>query len=102
MGCPFESGGFGYELTWRGEGEHGGSFLLGLSAADSTMNNPGTSYDVNRSGVTGARSGFGRGLVGGQSDPGRPETNGTQASDSGRHPTLVAVTWRRAAIAADT
>jgi len=25
----FESGGFGYELTWRGEGEHGGSFLLG-------------------------------------------------------------------------
>jgi DNA primase len=88
----FDTGGFGYELTWRGEGETGGAFLLGLSPADGTVNDSSTGYDANRSGVTGDRSAPGRGLVGPQSAGGRVEPNGTQASDSGRHPTLIAVT----------
>jgi hypothetical protein len=74
----FESGGFGYELTWRGEGETGGTFLLGLSPVDGTVTTSSTSYDTNRSGPEGDRSAPGRGLVGGQSGPGRTEANSSQ------------------------
>ena len=92
----FETGGFGYELTWRGEGEQNGQpFLVGLSdpgaVADSTGRGD-TGYDAARSGVTPPRSGPGRPPVGGQSGPGHDKPSGAQASVSGRHPTLVAVT----------
>jgi len=91
----FESGGFGYELTWRGEGEHGAPFLLGLSPADGTVNNSSTgspnAYDTTRSGPEAARSGPGRPPVGPWSAPGHEADGGTQASGSGHHPTLAAV-----------
>ena len=44
----FESGGFGYELTWRGEGEQGGQpFLVGLTdlAALPATGAPRCGYD---------------------------------------------------------
>ena len=44
----FESGGFGYELTWRGEGETGAPFMVGLSDPAGVGENTG--YDTDRSG----------------------------------------------------
>jgi hypothetical protein len=82
-----ESGGYCYELAWRGEGHEGQPFLVGLS-------DPGTlatGYEADRSGMTGDRSGPGRPPVGGRSGAGHDGANGSQASVSGRHPTLVAV-----------
>lgn len=95
----FESGGFGYELTWRGEGKTGGNgeggqpFLVGLTDP-TTLPATGTStgYDADRSGPDGDWSGSGRPPVGGQSGAGHGDADGLQASGSGRHPTLIAVT----------
>lgn len=86
-----ESGGFAYELAWRGEGTgstEGQPFLVGLSDP-STLT---TAYDADRSGVTPGQSGSGRPPVGGWSGPGRDDAGGSQASVSGRHPTLTGVT----------
>jgi DNA primase len=85
-----ESGGFGYELTWRGEGEQGAPFMVGLT--DPTTIGASTGYDPDRSGLDEGRSGSGRPPVGPQSGAGHPDTNSTQASGSGRHPALVALT----------
>ena len=91
-----DSGAYTYELTWRGEGTHGGPFLAGLTDT-ATLTTPPTltgsdaipvvpasqdavsyTYDANRSGQNGdrsgqntSRSGGGRGPVGGWSAPGR-------------------------------
>jgi hypothetical protein len=84
-----DTGAYTYELTWRGEGTHGGPFLAGLTDP-STLTGPVvdavspvvlmdlTPYDGNRSGQNGSRSGQngsrsggGRVPVGGWSAPGR-------------------------------
>ena len=79
-----ESGTFTYELAWRPPVRDGagvtveGRFLVGLTDPAMLTAGSGTSYDTNRSGQEGARSGvegswsaLGRGLVGGWSAPGR-------------------------------
>jgi hypothetical protein len=77
------SGGFVYELLWRGEGQTGQPFLTGLagltdlSAAESS---PG--YDSDRSGQQGVRSGPGRGPVGGWSGSGRAAVSAVAGPDS--------------------
>jgi DNA primase catalytic core len=63
----FESGGFGYELTWRGEGEQGAPFMVGLTQPDQLTAAHG--YPADRSRSQAARSGSGRGPVGAQSPP---------------------------------
>jgi DNA primase len=65
---------FEYELVYRGEGEEGDRFMLGLIDADELQNGPGKqAYDFERSGVNGHRAGSGRPLVGGQAGGGRGE-----------------------------
>ncbi|MDV3220469.1 hypothetical protein, partial [Intrasporangium sp.] len=58
-------GAFTYELTWRGEGEHGQPFLAGLTDPASLT------YDGNRSAPQAGRSGAGRPPVGARSATGR-------------------------------
>lgn len=65
---------FEYELVYRGEGEEGDRFMLGLLDADELQKEPGKqAYDVERSGENGHRAGSGRPLVGGWSGDGRSE-----------------------------
>jgi hypothetical protein len=81
-----DTGAYTYELTWRGEGTHGGPFLAGLTdpatltekltgevvdAESAVILMDSTLYDTNRSGQNAPRSGGGRGPVGGWSAPGR-------------------------------
>ena len=65
--------GFEYELLYTGEGEDGGRFLMGLADLQ------GHDYDGQRSGQSATRSAPGRGAVGGQSAPGRPEADAREA-----------------------
>jgi DNA primase len=71
-----ESGGFAYELAWRGEGHEGQPFLVGLTDPATVTT---TGYDGNRSGPDEARSAPGCPPVGGWSEGGRHDGNGTQA-----------------------
>ncbi|WP_460827914.1 hypothetical protein [Nostocoides australiense] len=95
-----ESGSYTYELAWRPavttqngaepgvvDGAHG-RFLVGLTdpttLTETLTEGAGTTYDGNRSGPQGARSGSqpswsgaGRPPVGGWSGPGRPTVNGS-------------------------
>ncbi|MGH9004291.1 MAG: hypothetical protein ACRDYV_14295, partial [Acidimicrobiia bacterium] len=61
-------GGLVYELAWAGQGRQGERFLVGLTDPAAL---PGHADDADRSGRNGARSGPGRGPVGGWSAPGR-------------------------------
>ena len=82
-----ETGAFTYELTWRGEGQHGEPFLPGLT--DPTTLKPPTAqgYDGNRSGLNGDRSGAGRPPVGARSAGGRDSVTDTaQGADLREHP----------------
>ena len=63
-----------YELLYRGEGEGGGRFLLGLLGVEELRKKAhGPTYDVERAGVNGHRAGSGRGSVGPRSGGGRGE-----------------------------
>jgi hypothetical protein len=62
-----ETGGFVYELAWRGEGAHGQPFLVGLTHPDQPT--PAASYDPGRSGQSEPWSVAGRGSVGRRSGP---------------------------------
>jgi hypothetical protein len=73
-----DSGAYGYELTWRGEGTTGGPFLAGLTDPTTLRQPPTPTYDGNRSGLQGERSAPGRPPVGGWSAPGRTPTNTTK------------------------
>ena len=76
-----DNGTYTYECAWRGEdADHGGRFLVGLTdpkTLPDEAGSPRTTYDTNRSGVNGSRSGGGRPLVGGWSGPGRTPTTGS-------------------------
>jgi len=73
-----DSGAYGYELTWRGEGTSGGPFLAGLTDPTTLRQPPAPNYDGDRSGPQGERSAPGRPPVGGWSAPGRTPTNTTE------------------------
>jgi hypothetical protein len=95
-----ERGGFAYELSWRGEGGDGTSFLPGLidPATLTTTTNPATgptpgpgsgpapgrTYDGSRSGPGASRPGSGRPPVGGRSGPGRTVPEGSSVQADGR------------------
>lgn len=75
-----------YELLYRGEGDDGNAFMMGLidpktlqsaDVPDSALPPASMqSYDANRSGQNDDRSGSGRPAVGGQSGAGRGQQNG--------------------------
>ena len=85
-----EHGAHVYELAWDGQGADGSRFVIGLT--DPTTLTPATltDYDRPRSGVTGMRSGSGRGPVGARSGSGRGGrgTGSGQVSD-GEEPLVV-------------
>lgn len=70
-----DSGAYGYELTWRGEGTSGGPFLAGLTDPTTLRQPPTPTYDGDRSGPQGERSAPGRPPVGGWSAPGQIPTD---------------------------
>jgi hypothetical protein len=80
-------GAFTYELTWRGEGEHGEPFLPGLiDPATLRPVGPAQGYDGDRSGLNGGRSGAGRPPVGARSATGRDSvTEDAQGADQRKH-----------------
>jgi DNA primase len=63
-----DSGAYGYELTWRGEGTSGGPFLAGLTDPTTLKHPTAPAYDGDRSGLQGDRSA----PVGPRSGGGRP------------------------------
>ena len=71
--------GFVYELAWAGEGVDGSRFVIGLTDPNALT------YDTGRSGQNGARSGSGRGPVGGWSAPGRDDVAGTNGQANGHN-----------------
>jgi hypothetical protein len=73
-----DSGAYGYELTWRGEGTSGGPFLAGLTDPTTLKHPTATAYDGDRSGPEPDRSAPGRPPVGGWSAPCRTPTNTTK------------------------
>ena len=75
-----DSGAYGYELTWRGEGATGRPFLAGLTDPTTLRQPPTRSYDGDRSGPEPDRSAPGRGVVGGWSAPGRTLTDTTKGA----------------------
>ena len=82
-----DSGAYGYELTWRGEGTSGGPFLAGLTDPTTLKHPTATAYDGDRSGLQGERSAPGRPPVGGWSAPGRtqPDTTKDGRQDGDEH-----------------
>lgn len=72
-----DSGAYGYELTWRGEGTSGGPFLAGLTDPTTLGQPPAPTYDGDRSGTQGERSAPGRPPVGVWSAPGRTPADTT-------------------------
>jgi DNA primase catalytic core len=82
-----DSGAYGYELTWRGEGTSGGPFLAGLTDPTTLGRPPAPTYDGDRSGPQGERSAPGRPPVGRWSAPGRtgPNTTNGALRDADEH-----------------
>ncbi len=78
-----------YELLYRGEGEGGGRFLLGLLGVEELRKKAhGHSYDIERSGANGHRSGSGPGSVspwsgGGPGDTNTLSTNNNRVGNEG-------------------
>jgi hypothetical protein len=69
--------GFVYEMLYEGEGEDGGSFVMGLLDVEKLNNLSSMSdYDTNRSGQNGHRSAHGQPSVSGVSGHGQGEKNG--------------------------
>jgi DNA primase len=71
-----DSGAYGYELTWRGEGATGRPFLAGLTDPATLSQD----YDGDRSAPEPDWSAPGRGVVGGWSAPGRTPTDTTKGA----------------------
>lgn len=82
-----DSGAYGYELTWRGEGTSGGPFLAGLTDPTTLRQPPVPTYDGDRSDPEGDRSAPGRPPVGRWSAPGRTPTDTTKdaSQDADEH-----------------